>query len=703
LPVPVAEVFSGAIDSERVELMQVSSTPREDTGKSHPEVAGEPQLPRLTRPLRPVVDAVARVSSSLERKMLFGFLVGAALLLAMAALSLVVIGRMDQRIDDLNRHELKVARAREMLYDVTAQSHYRAMSLLLSDTDRAKAMVYDGKVHVARNRFAHKLELMDRDDPADAATYRALRAANARYAASSRTVDALFLAGDIRAATRLHIQREHRLSHVLEDDLLTPLIARSTASMKEARAGLATDRRQLTIAVLAFSVVSVSTALMLGFLLSWSIILPIKKIGHAFGRITKGDFGVRVDVPNRDELGRLADNLNSTSERLVQFFETQRLLAARLSESNASLERASEAKSRFLASVSHELRTPMNAILGFTDALLAGLDGPLNDEQRKSLEWVQRGGRDLLGLINEILDLSKVESGRLTLRPRSLAPGDVVESVAAQLAPLAAAKGLRLTCQVVGAPPQAVLDEQRLRQVLGNLVGNAVKFSDSGEVRLVADTTSRGDLHVSVRDSGPGIPADKQEMVFDEFRQGDEETAGTGLGLAISRRLARAMGGDVTIESQPGAGAVFHLHLPCHEATVPTSASPGTTAASDGTGRLLLSIDDDPSMTPLLQKMLAGTPYQVLAARSAGEAIDDVRRLRPDAVLLDLLMPERDGNDILVDLKTDPVTRSIPVLVVSVVDLTDGPGLADARLTKPVDKAALLAALAELEPQEVAP
>jgi CheY-like chemotaxis protein len=163
------------------------------------------------------------------------------------------------------------------------------------------------------------------------------------------------------------------------------------------------------------------------------------------------------------------------------------------------------------------------------------------------------------------------------------------------------------------------------------------------------------------------------------------------------------MGGDVTIESQPGAGAVFHLHLPCHEDTVATSASPRTAAPPDGTGRLLLSIDDDPSMTPLLQKMLAGTPYQVLAARSAGEAIDDVRRLRPDAVLLDLLMPERDGNDILVDLKTDPVTRSIPVLVVSVVDLTDGPGLADARLTKPVDKAALLAALAELEPQEVAP
>jgi signal transduction histidine kinase/CheY-like chemotaxis protein len=703
LPVSGDEVFSGAIDSERVEPMDVSSTPREDTGRSHPEGGGEPQLPRLTRPLQLSVDAVARVSSSIHRKLLFGFLTGAALLLAMAVLSLVVIGRMDQRIDDLNQHELKVARAQQMLYDVTAQSHYRAMSLLLFHTNRSKAMTYDAKLHVARQRFARRLAAMDRDDPAEAATYRKLRAANARYRASSRTVDTLFLAGDIPAATRLHIRREHRLSHVLEDKLLRPLIKRSTAAMVEARAGLAEDRRQLTVAVLAFSVVSVSTALLLGFLLSWSIILPIKKIGHAFDRITRGDFGARVDVPNRDELGRLADNLNSTSERLAELFETQRLLASRLSDSNASLERASEAKSRFLASVSHELRTPMNAILGFTDALLAGLDGPLNDEQRKSLEWVQRGGRDLLGLINEILDLSKVEAGRLTLRPEALAPGDVVESVAAQLAPLAAAKGLQLTCEVADAPPEAVLDEQRLRQVLGNLVGNAVKFSDSGEVRLVADTTSYGNLHVSVADNGPGIPPDKQDLVFDEFRQGDDDTAGTGLGLAISRRLARAMGGDVTVESEPGAGAVFHLHLPLREDAVVTPASPGRAAPSDGTGRLLLSIDDDPSMAPLLQKMLAGTPYHVLAARSAREAIDDARRLRPDAVLLDLLMPERDGNDILVELKGDPATRSIPVLVVSVVDLTDGPGLADARLTKPVDKAALLSALAELEVQEVAP
>ena len=177
-------------------------------------------------------------------------------------------------------------------------------------------------------------------------------------------------------------------------------------------------------------------------------------------------------------------DLNRTSERLTQLFEEQRALAARLEETNASLARASEAKSRFLASVSHELRTPMNAILGFTDALLGGVDGPLNPDQTASLGWVQRGGRDLLGLINEILDLSKIEAGRLTIDPQPFDPRELVESVVAQYRSLAAQKGIQFAWRDDGAPSEVVLDRQRVSQILVNLFGNALKFTLQGEVRV---------------------------------------------------------------------------------------------------------------------------------------------------------------------------------------------------------------------------
>ena len=208
---------------------------------------------------------------------------------------------------------------------------------------------------------------------------------------------------------------------MLEASLHT-LIDSADQQINEAQAAFESDRALLTNAVVAFSVVAVAVALLLGFVLSWAFILPIRRMGTALAGITAGDLSQRVDVPNGDEFGQLARDLNQTSARLTELFEEQRALTARLEETNASLARASEAKSRFLASVSHELRTPMNAILGFTDALLGGVDGPLNPEQTASLNWVQRGGRDLLGLINEILDLSKIEAGRLTIDAAAVRP-----------------------------------------------------------------------------------------------------------------------------------------------------------------------------------------------------------------------------------------------------------------------------------------
>ena len=306
---------------------------------------------------------------------------------------------------------------------------------------------------------------------------------------------ALIDQGDTQAASDVHLDEEHPTSHTLEA-LMGTLVTTAKEDMVVAQSDFRSAHDLLTGMVIAFSAVSVIVALLLGFVLSWAFILPVRKMERALADITAGNFAQRVEVPNRDEFGSLARDLNSTSERLATMFDDQRRLATRLGETNASLERASEAKSRFLANVSHELRTPMTAILGFTDAVLAGVDGPLNPEQETSLRWVQRGGQDLLGLINEILDLSKIEAGKLTLDIGPFDPRELLEAVVAQHRSLAAQKGIRFGWRDAGTPAEVVLDRQRVRQILVNLVGNALKFTESGEVEVVSARTDDARYHV---------------------------------------------------------------------------------------------------------------------------------------------------------------------------------------------------------------
>lgn len=647
----------------------------------------EPRLPRFTGWLRPVVDAVARVDASVHRKLLFGFLAGAVLLVSMAVLSLLIIERMNDRVSELDRQQDKASRAQQMLYLVTAQSHYRAMALLTLEDS------YNQQIADAKATFVELLDAMERDDPADAALLGEVETANDDFAGASAAVLSLYEAGDISAATELHIAEEHTASHVLEAQMRT-LMDAAGREMSAARSSFGSDRTLLEIIVIGFSAVSVAVAMFLGYALSWAFIVPVRKMERALAGITAGDLAQEVEVPNRDELGRLAAHLNVTSERLVELFDEQRALSDRLGVTNESLARASEAKSRFLASVSHELRTPMNAILGFTDALLAGVDGPLNEEQRASLGWVQRGGRDLLGLINEILDLSKIEAGKLTLDAQPFDPRELVESVVAQHRSLAAQKGIRLSWRDAGAPAEVVLDRQRVQQILVNLLGNALKFTERGEVSVVTDGAAEGAFHVAVSDTGPGIAPEKFGVIFEEFARVDGDAPGTGLGLAICRRLARVMAGDVTLESESGRGSVFHLTLPLDSRTERPAASESGPVQIGGDEQVLLSVDDDPSVFPLLKKMLTGHGYRVVST-AAGEAVAEARRLQPAAILLDILMPERNGREIIDELKADSATHAIPVIVLSVVEPDDVPHVVAAHLSKPVRQDALLSALAE--------
>jgi signal transduction histidine kinase len=254
---------------------------------------------------------------------------------------------------------------------------------------------------------------------------------------------------------------------------------------------------------------------------------------------------------NRDELGALVANVNQMCEELGRLYE--------------QLEAASKHKSQFLANMSHELRTPLNAILGYAELMLDSIYGEPSEKMRGVLERVQANGRHLLGLINDVLDLSKIEAGQLTLSLDNYSLRDVVHGVFSAVEPLAAEKRLAFKVEVAADLPSGRGDERRLSQVLLNLVGNAIKFTDEGEVVIKASATN-GAFTVEVCDTGPGIPADDQARIFEEFQQADSsitrKKGGTGLGLAIAKRIIEMHGGRIWVNSESGRGSTFYFTLP---------------------------------------------------------------------------------------------------------------------------------------------
>jgi len=276
------------------------------------------------------------------------------------------------------------------------------------------------------------------------------------------------------------------------------------------------------------------------------------------------------------ELARLNENLeqlvDERTEELSEALEELQAVSEDLMEMNEQLTSANEAKTLFLRSMSHELRTPLNSVIGFSSLMLQGATGPITDEQRKQLEMINHSGKHLLELINDILDLSRIEAGRVELRFSVFSVDKLLQELVASIKPLADSKSLALTYEI--SDPDLILssDHVRVRQILLNLCSNAVKFSDEGSVTVRAWRRAESMIAISVTDTGCGIPAEDQELIFEEFskvhRQSNPEVEGTGLGLAISRRLAVHLGGSVNVESKPGAGSTFTLLLPEKPATI---------------------------------------------------------------------------------------------------------------------------------------
>ncbi|GAC1622965.1 MAG: hypothetical protein NVS9B13_16270 [Candidatus Acidiferrum sp.] len=360
-------------------------------------------------------------------------------------------------------------------------------------------------------------------------------------------------------------------------------------------------------------------------------------------------------------------------------------------------ERANKFKDQFLSTMSHELRTPLNAVLGFSDLLADERYGPLNDRQQRYVDHIHTGGEHLLRLISDILDLSKIEAGRMELAREDVVVASAFSEVLSALQPLADKKSQCLR-QQAASNLCVHADATRFKQVLMNLVGNAIKFTpEGGEIELAARQLD-GQIRVEVRDNGPGIPSEQQQRIFEAFvrlAQTGSATEGTGLGLAITSRLVELHGSKLTIESQPDEGTCFYFNLPLVTTSIAESPQITTPVPRARKAPRILVVEDNAATGQLIQSQLTSSGYEPIRCDQPEHAIDMAAEFQPDAITLDLLMKPVHGLEVLLQLKNDPRTSKIPVIVVTIMDQ---PGIgvalgADEYLVKPVSKKTLLEAV----------
>jgi len=400
------------------------------------------------------------------------------------------------------------------------------------------------------NQFGYDLDRVSFVAKDEVALLVRLREEYSRFIAIATRVLELSRAGQTSEARQVQTAELAPLADRLER-LTNQLVNRAEADMVNGvDAGKATYETS-RIYVVAFALAGFLLTLVLGYAISWSIVAPVQEIDERLNRIAAGDFSQKVAVANRDELGALAEHVNSACEELRELYKR--------------LEDASRHKSQFLANMSHELRTPLNAILGFGELMLDGVYGDVPDRMRAPLERMQSNGKHLLGLINDVLDLSKIEAGQFNLTLADYSVDELVSGVYSAVESLAAEKKLSISMRVPSGLPPARGDERRLAQALLNLVGNAIKFTDKGEVAI--EVAAGKDAYIfSVRDTGPGIAEADQAKIFDEFQQVDSSItkakSGSGLGLAIAKRIVEMHGGRIWVDSRKGRGATFSFTAP---------------------------------------------------------------------------------------------------------------------------------------------
>ena len=381
-----------------------------------------------------------------------------------------------------------------------------------------------------------------------------------------------------------------------------------------------------------------------------------------------------------------------------------------LLEARRGAEAANRSKSQFLANMSHELRTPLNAIIGYSEMLQEEAEEDGHPEYGQDLQKIHGAGRHLLALINDILDLSKIEAGKMGIYLEHVTVASLLDEVASTVRPLIERNRNVLDVRLGDDLGVMRTDVTKLKQSLLNLLSNSSKFTEDGRISLIVERRG-GTMRFVVADTGIGMTQEQLDRLFAAFAQADASTSrrygGTGLGLAITRRLCRLLGGDVTVASEVGRGSTFTIELPV-ETAVPEPEDPGSVhaaVAAQGGGPLVLVIDDDADARELVLRHLTREGFRVEGAADGASGLRRARELRPDAITLDVLMPGMDGWSVLTELKSDPDLAAIPVVMLSIVDERPlGFSLGAAGyLTKPVDRDVLSAQLRQVAPQSGAP
>jgi signal transduction histidine kinase len=531
----------------------------------------EPDLRGTRHPLswgdNALARAVGRLPATVHVKLLIAFVGTAVLVVAIGLLGLRVLGQSNDRADRLG-----ALQKRSFSYGKLQSDAYQVRLLLAENVGDAfytvwprasptprggSAVALDGAVLNALARIA-PATLPDRlgfVPPAeDELILRRIRRKSARLTTVMR---------DILRSESASGSAEGSLPVRHGAELLAVDINRLTAVLADATTAKADDliaenasasasSRNLVIGVATGSLV---LALLLGLVLSWSVIGPIQRIDARLAMIAAGDFSGHVDVSNRDELGALAANVNRMNDELDRLYD--------------ELETTSRHKSEFLASMSHELRTPLNAIIGFSQVLRERMFGDLNEKQEEYLDDILVSAYHLLSLINDVLDLSKVEAGQIELEVAPFSLCDALESGVVMVRERASDEGVRVELAADPEIDPVEGDERRIRQVVFNLLANAVKFTPEGGAVDVSAARRNGEVWVSVSDTGPGVAPEDRERIFEEFQQTDVGVGvgeGTGLGLALSKRLVELHGGRIWVDSEVGAGSTFVFTLPARSA-----------------------------------------------------------------------------------------------------------------------------------------
>jgi signal transduction histidine kinase len=505
----------------------------------------------------PLVRAVARVRLPLGAKLVVGFGVVGALLVIGYSLGLVALSQSNSRGTQL--FDLQQQAEFEQILAADARQLATAVG---SRTDPNNQLVGRSLSRAERLRLDASIEgslgqLLTIDlggvaggpvlSPSLRRTARKLKAELTRSQSTFAQVDAIDSGG--RGASNAQLRRlSAGVSRV--QNQLTDLV---TARTEQAQALVAKNGRSYRYSrdlLIGIGAGSLALALLLGLVLSWSLVVSVRRTQARLARIAAGDFSGHVVVPNRDEIGALAADVNRMNDELQRLY--------------GELESASRHKSDFLATMSHELRTPLNAIIGFSEVLHEQMFGELNERQLAYVDDVLAAGKHLLSLINDVLDLAKIEAGRMELDFSQVAIPEILQSAVSMHAERASRGGIELALKTEPEEIPVTGDERRLRQVVFNLVSNAVKFTPANGRVDISARIDNGNVEVAVADTGPGIAAEDLEKIFEEFEQTNsgKQVEGTGLGLPLSRRLVELHGGRLWAESEPGHGSTFRFTLP---------------------------------------------------------------------------------------------------------------------------------------------